>query len=562
VRLYKKNRLTGKTMRILIVDDNTDNINMMMILLSSENYDVISAGNGKEALERIRSEKFDLIISDILMPVMDGFQFCRECRKDPELGKICFVFYTATYIDDKDEKFALSLGAQKFIRKPQEPEVFLSTIKEVIEKSGWKKIATTKYEEQDEKEVLKLYSERLVAKLEKKNLDLENEITSHKKTEKELIIAKEKAEESDKLKTAFLQNISHEIRTPLNGIIGFSDIITNPDLTPDKKELYSQMIRESGDQLLSIVNDIISIATIEAGQEKPHEEVTNINKLLNLIKNQNTHKVETKNLSFDVSTALTDDEAMVVVDETKLLQILTNLVSNSIKFTDEGSIKVNCRLDGSFIKFTVDDTGIGIPQEMQEKIFDRFFQIDYSDTRLYGGTGLGLSIVKSYVHFLNGEIHLDSKLGKGSLFIITIPYIPVTKADRPAEVSLQTKNKDFSNKVILVAEDDDNNYAYLEEILLNKKVKIIRANNGKEAVELCNTNPEIELVFMDIRMPGLNGLEATKQILKFRKDLPIVAQTAYTFFNDRQKALEAGCIDYIEKPIHHDTIMSSMIKFL
>ncbi|MBN2521881.1 MAG: response regulator [Bacteroidales bacterium] len=549
-------------MRILIVDDNSENIEMMTIMLNSKNHEVISAGNGKEALEKLRSEKFDLIISDILMPVMDGFQLCRECKKDHKLSNICFIFYTATYIDDKDEEFAFALGAQKFIRKPQEPVIFLKLIEEAIETSANVGNAPIQDKEQDEKEILKLYNERLITKLEKKNLDLENEIASHKETEKELIRAKEKAEESDKLKTAFLANISHEIRTPLNGIIGFSDLITDSDLSAEKRKQYSQVIRESGDQLLSIVNDIISIATIEAGHEEHQEKRCDINKLLELIKKQNSYKAETKTLSFIVSSALTDDEAIVLIDETKLLRILINLINNAIKFTDEGYINVTCRLDGNLIKFAVKDTGIGIPPEMHEKIFDRFFQIDYSDTRLYGGNGLGLSIVKSYVHFLNGEIRVDSNPGQGSTFYFTLPYTPVPKEVKPDEVSSKQKNKDLSGKVILIAEDDNTNYAYLEEILHDKKVKTIRAKNGKEAVDLCKTNPEIEMVFMDIRMPELNGYEATKQILKFRKDLPIVAQTAYTYFNDIQKAMEAGCTAYIEKPISPETIMNSIRKYL
>lgn len=549
-------------MRILVVDDNTDNIDMMLILLRSKDYDVLSANNGKEALEILHSENVNLIISDILMPVMDGFQLCRECKKNIELAKICFIFYTATYIDDKDEEFALSLGAQKFIRKPQEPEVFLETIKDIIEKSGNEKGASIINTAQDENEVLKLYSERLVAKLEKKNLDLENEIASHKITEKELIKAIEKAEEYDKLKTAFLQNISHEIRTPLNGIIGFSDIIIDPDLSPDKKEQYSQIIRNCGNQLLSIVNDIIDLATIEAGQEKLNEKPTNINNLLDLLKKQNQFRAETKNLSFKVLSALFNEEATIFIDGTKLAQVLDNLVNNAIKFTHTGYVKVICFREGEFIKFSIEDTGIGISPEYSENIYDRFFQIEHDDSRLYGGNGLGLSIVKSYVQFLKGEIHFESDPGKGTTFYLTIPYVPALKADLPIDTSPKQCKTDFSDNVILIAEDDDNNYAYLEKILLNKNVKIIRAHNGKEAVELCSINPEIELIFMDIRMPGLNGLEATKQILKFRKDLPIIAQTAFTFINDRQKAIDAGCIDYLEKPIQPEKIILSIEKYL
>ncbi len=405
--------------------------------------------------------------------------------------------------------------------------------------------------------------------LKEKNKEIEGRNKEYQQLNKKLLQinkklkqAKEKVEESDKLKTAFLQNISHEIRTPLNGIIGFSDMITNPDLTPEKQEQYFKIIRNSGDQLISIMNDIIVIATIEAGQEETHEKETNINKFLQLIKSQNTLSAETKNLSFTVSSALTDNEAIVLADETKLIQILTNLVSNAIKFTTEGFIKVNCRLDGNFLKFAVEDTGIGIPPEMHEKIFGRFFQIDHSETRLYGGTGLGLSIVKSYVHFLNGEIHLDSIPGKGSTFYFTVPYVPITKGDRSAEVSVKSPDRDLSGKVILIAEDDDINYLYLEELLLDEKVKIIRVNNGKEAVEICKANVEIDLVLMDIKMPVLNGYEATKQILKFRKKLPVVAQTAYAFLDDKQNAIDSGCIDHISKPIEKDQLMVILNKYL
>ncbi len=388
------------------------------------------------------------------------------------------------------------------------------------------------------------------------------DITERLFIETELRTAKEKAEESDKLKTAFLQNMSHEVRTPLNGIIGFSDMITNPDLTTEKREQYFKIIRNSGDQLVAIVNDIITVATIEAGQEKPHEKESDINKLLQSIKSQYFPQIETKNLSFSVTSALTDDETFVLVDETKLHQILSNLVSNAIKFTTEGYIKIDCRLEGNYIKFTIEDTGIGILPEKHEIIFDRFFQIDYSETRSYGGTGLGLSIVKSYVHYLNGEIYLDSKPGKGSTFYFTIPYVPVIKEDKSAKVSLESENEGLAGKVILIAEDDNNNYEYLQEVLLDEKVKIIRAKNGKEAVEMCKSNPEIDLVLMDIKMPVLDGNEATKQILKFRKNLPIVAQTAYALLKDRQEAIDSGCVDYISKPINHNKLMEILVRHL
>jgi PAS domain S-box-containing protein len=388
------------------------------------------------------------------------------------------------------------------------------------------------------------------------------DITERLLIENELRSAKEKAEESDKLKTAFLQNISHEVRTPLNGIIGFSDILTSSNLTPEKREQFSKLIRSSGDHLISIVNDIIVMATIDAGQEKLKMDETDINEILQLIKSQNIQKATVKKLLFDINSDLTENESKVLADKTKLLQILTNLVSNAIKFTIEGGIKVNCKIEGVFLKFSVEDTGIGIPSELHKKIFDRFYQIDFSETRLFGGTGLGLSIVQSYAQLLNGEIYVDSEPGRGSIFYFTMPYEPLAIEIRTEKESTGFKNSDLSGKVILIAEDSDINFEYLEAILYDTKATIIRAVNGKEAIETCKENPKIDLVLMDIKMPVLNGYEATKQIMKFRKDLPVIAQTAYAFPDDKVKSLECGCVDHISKPISSDQLISVLNNYL
>jgi PAS domain S-box-containing protein len=387
------------------------------------------------------------------------------------------------------------------------------------------------------------------------------DITERLHMETELRSAKEKAEESDQLKTAFLHNISHEIRTPMNGIIGFSDIITNPNLSPEKRKQFSQIIRNSSDQLLSIVNDIISIATIESGHEKPHEKESNINMLLELIKNQNSLKTETKNISFTVSSSLTDDEATIFIDETKLIQILSNLIGNAIKYTNKGYIKVKCRLDGNFIKFSIEDTGIGIPPEMHEKIFDRFFQIDHRDTRLYGGTGLGLSIVKSYIHFLNGEIQLDSKPGKGSVFIISIPYKPVKKL-KPLIIPVHDHLKQIGSVTILIAEDETANFELLNEYLSEMNLTIIYVANGLQAVEACKNNPFISLVLMDVKMPLMDGYEASRQIKEFRPRLPIIIQSAYIFQNERKKSMSAYVDGFLEKPIKQDELLETLRKNL
>jgi PAS domain S-box-containing protein len=390
------------------------------------------------------------------------------------------------------------------------------------------------------------------------------DITEHLLIETELRSAKEKAEESDKLKTSFLANISHEVRTPMNGIMGFIDLLKTPNLKSTDQIRYLDIIAKCSSQLLDIITNIVEISKVESNQIIVNKTPVNFSSILNTIYTTFSHNLSAdKNVIIKLNIHSSVEECICITDEMKLIQILTSLVDNAIKYTPDGTVEIGCQLfNSNELEFFVKDTGIGIPKESYELIFERFRQVESTLSREYGGMGLGLSITKAYVELLGGRIWLDSEPGKGSTFHFTLPCIPMIKEDRSAEVSLKPENDDLSGKVILIAEDDDNNYAYLEEILLDKKVKIIRANNGKEAVEICKTNPEIELVLMDIKMPVLNGYEATNQILKFRKNLPIVAQTAYAFLDDRQEAMDCGCIDYISKPINNDQLMAILNKHL
>ncbi|MBN1953359.1 MAG: response regulator [Bacteroidales bacterium] len=388
-------------------------------------------------------------------------------------------------------------------------------------------------------------------------LAVKTDITEKKKIHEELVKAKERAEESDRLKTAFLHNISHEIRTPLNGITGFSDIIIQPDLSPEKKKQFTQIIRDSSNQLISIVDDIISMSTIDAGQEILIESEIDINLLLELLERQNNPNAQAKNLSFSITSTLSDRESLILTDKSKLLNILTNLISNAIKYTSEGNINVNCTLEGNSVKFTVQDTGIGIPPEMHKKIFDRFFQIDNSDTRPYGGNGLGLSLVKSYVHFLGGEVSLNSTVGIGSEFSFSLPYRPVKQA-KPIPVPELENKRQIEKVSILIAEDEELNYLLMEAMLSDLDILTQRASNGQEVIDICKNNNDIALILMDLKMPVMDGLEATKQLRKFRPDLPIIVQSAYSTEKDKNEAFAHGCNDYITKPFSQEVLLSKI----
>jgi CheY-like chemotaxis protein/nitrogen-specific signal transduction histidine kinase len=376
------------------------------------------------------------------------------------------------------------------------------------------------------------------------------DITERKNSEGALIAAKEKAEENDRLKTAFLNNISHEIRTPMNAIIGFSGFLNEPNLQADKRKYFTEIICNASTQLLSIITDIINIATIETGQESVNATKFNLNKDLNDIFKQFEVKANNQHLNFRCITPLPDEEVMINTDETKLIQILTNLIGNSLKFTRQGKVEYGYSVKEHFLEFYVTDTGIGVPEKMHEEIFDRFRQADSTIARQFGGTGLGLSISKAYVELLGGTIWLTSELGKGSTFYFTLPF----EIDRNGNSIHNSSNlgnifQYSKSKTILVAEDEDFNFMLLEQILSGHNLILIRVLNGAEAVMMCKSNPDIDMVLMDVKMPVMDGYEATRLIKLERPDLPIIIQTAYVRESDRLKAFESGCNEYISKPL-------------
>ncbi len=366
------------------------------------------------------------------------------------------------------------------------------------------------------------------------------DITERKRTEFELIKAKEKAEESDRLKSAFLTNMSHEIRTPMNGILGFAELLKEPNLTINEQQDYIQTMEISGARLLNTINNIVDISKIESGLISIDIKETNLNEKIEFTYKFFKPEVEKKGLQFFFKNSLTTKEANIKTDNEKVYGILTNLVRNAIKFTFDGSIEFGYVKKGEYLEFFVKDTGIGIPHEQQQLIFERFRQGSESHIRGYEGSGLGLSISKSYAEMLGGRIWVESEEGLGSIFYFTIPYIAVSEETQTIEnvVSAEHNKVQLKNLKILIVEDDEISYSMLSRTIQKISKEVLHAITGVQAIEACRNNPDLDLVLMDIRMPQINGLEATQQIRQFNKDVIIIAQTAYAFTGDSEKAMK------------------------
>lgn len=374
------------------------------------------------------------------------------------------------------------------------------------------------------------------------------DITEIKLAELELKKAKEKAEESDRLKSTFMANMSHEIRTPMNGILGFADLLKTPNLSGESQKRYIEAINSSGKRMLDIINDLIDISKIESGQLEIKKENSDITELLNELIMFFTPDAKKRGINLSLNIQL-PDKFIVETDKTKLAQVITNLLKNALKFTGEkGNIELGCGIqDKNNLRFFVKDTGRGIRKEISDKIFERFRQGDNSDE--HEGVGLGLAISKAYVELLGGRIELKSEPGKGSVFSFTLPFNPAGSSVTSPVISSGKSENALSQVKLLIVEDDDLNYSLLKELLKKIRISTCYARNGLEAVNMIKDQPDISLVLMDIKLPVMNGNEATRQIKQIRPAITVIAHSAYAGRAEIKESFEAGCDDYITKPI-------------
>ena len=389
-------------------------------------------------------------------------------------------------------------------------------------------------------------------------LGIFQDITERNQHELELKAANVKAEESNRLKSAFLVSMSHEIRTPMNAIMGFSDLIMEAE--GDEKKQFATIIQKCSTQLLTLIDDILHLSQLQSEKMpldnirfKPAELVTDVYRMFNL-----PHLK--KELDIEISIPGQYEDLVLLSDAGKIRQVLTNFVTNAVKYTIEGSVKLGLDLKNGSVEFYVTDTGIGIPEKEQQRIFESFYRGEQAISSTIEGTGLGLSIAKELVGLMGGVIGVSSVPNKGSRFFFSIPFEESGKMNTGKPL-LQAEQKQLKDFTILVAEDERVHYQYIEILLKDKVKRIDQATNGKEAIELAIKNC-YNLILMDLKMPVMGGIEATKILKQQFPDIPIIAQTAYSLPEEKESALKAGCADFLTKPIKKKELIEMIKRYV
>ena len=578
---------------ILYIDDEPENLRGFQFLFKRY-FKIFVAKSAKEGLELLKGNPIKLIIADQRMPEMSGVDFFEIAA---ELYPNAIRIILTGYSDIEAIIKAINKGKIfKYVTKPWDQD----ELRLIIDNALWSYNISAenrnlienlreanqnleqKVKERTE-EILKqkkeIEEQRDLAKHQRDQIAVQNEELEKHRTHLEflvqertvdLIAAKEKAEQSDKLKSAFLANFSHEIRTPMNAIMGFSYLLRENDRTNDEKEEFIELILSNSRHLLNLINEIIDISRIEAGELILDLKLTNLNQLISEIVTQYDDQkalINKANIGLRLSAEIINSSVSIKTDPIKLRQILVNLLENALKFTEEGYIEFGFKFEQyegqDFIVLYVKDTGIGINEDAKSFIFERFRKVENAGAdKLYRGAGLGLAISKRLVELMGGKIWVESELNKGSVFYFTLPF---AKNESSIEFVIESRSEyksasyNWNDKVILIAEDEPTNYKYIENVLSKTRIGLLWAKNGLETCEFLKKRSDINLVLMDIRMPIMDGYEATKRIKQINKDIPIIAQTAYALDYEKQEILKAGCDNYIAKP-YSDSELLAMIN--
>jgi len=532
---------TLKNANILIVDDQESNICVLEAFLEIQGFtNIKTTTDPRQVVQLFASFSPDLILLDLMMPHLSGFEVMMQLKSLISANThLPILVLTADFTSETRQR-ALSSGATDFLTKPFDLDEVGLRIQNL------------------------LYTYYLQQQLQKQNQILEEKVKERtselEKKNMELNLAKEKAEASDKLKSSFINNISHEIRTPLNVILGFSQMLTEPNLLHEEREEYMTLLNRSSFRLINTVTNFMDISLLKSGNQKVFKSEFEPKLLIQEIAEKFRDVCDAKKIKISINVPDDQKEYKINTDKELLRKTLHQLVDNAVKFTRSGTITVGFEKEISDLHFYVEDTGMGISDQNRDQIFGIFVQENNSNTRGHEGSGLGLSIAKGILELLGSEIKLTSEKEKGSKFYFTFPVVQ-SKAKGWVKNTIRINVNNNGKQTILIAEDNDNNFFYLDLILKNEFTEIIHAWNGIEAVNLCRNHPEVSLILMDLKMPEMNGFEATEQIRQFRDDVPIIAITAYSGNEDKQMAHEAGCDDFITKPINKQFLLEKLTEY-
>jgi signal transduction histidine kinase len=581
---------------ILYIDDEVENLRGFQFLFKKY-FTIHVAQSAEEGFEILKNYPIKLILSDQRMPKMSGVDFFEIASNlYPHIIRIILTGYSDIEAIIK----AINKGKIfKYVTKPWDKD----DLKLIIDNALWSYNITaenrklierleeanqnleqkiTDRTEEIYKQKAEIEQQRDLAKQQNEQITIQNvELEKHRNQLEQLVSertvdlikAKEKAEESDKLKSAFLANLSHEIRTPMNAIMGFSQLLSYKQISDTEKAEFIGLILLNSQHLLNLINEIIDISRIEAGELTIVPKPCNLSQVFcELLSQYEEQKILIKksHIKLVVPEEVKDGITFINTDTNKLRQILINLIENALKFTDEGYIEFGyCikEMNGNdALILYVKDTGIGIDNASRDFIFDRFRKVENSGAdKLYRGAGLGLAISKRLVELLGGKIWVESELGKGSSFNFNLPLTPNNISIEPTpEKKTRAKGKTYnwSNKLILIAEDELTNYKYVEKLLAKTNIRLLWAKNGAESCEIIKRNTNINLVLMDIRMPVMDGYEATRKIKEMNLNIPIIAQTAYALDYEREEILRAGCDNYISKPFSEADLLTLIDSYI
>ena len=519
---------------VLIVDDNPAKLIAMSASLSGMDIEIVTANSGAEALRKLLVQDFAVMLLDVNMPIMDGFDTAEMVRLRPVSEFLPIIFITAERITDESQLQGYKLGAVDYILSPVLPQIIRAKVAVFVD----------------------LYRMRIVLR-EQVDLALQ---------------AKQEADQANKAKSQFLASMSHEVRTPMNSVLGFAQLLARPQLQDDKRVQYAQSILNSGNTLLSLLNDILDLSKVEAGKLELESIVFAADSIVGDIDALFAESANAKGLQLK-SVWQGPAGLCYLGDPYRLHQMLTNLISNAIKFTASGFVRISaCEIERqsqhAVLLFSVSDSGIGITPEQQARLFEPFSQANSSTTRQFGGTGLGLSIVLQLAKLMGGEVGIDSEPGQGSRFWFRVRVLLRAQVSRQITAAAVPVG-DLTGTVLIVDDNPENRMLIVAmlDVLDCSGLAVAVVEDGQQALDYIIQGDAPDLVFMDVQMPVMGGLEATEKIRLWEADhgkprVPIVALTANAFEEDKQKCLAAGMDDFLVKPIDMKRLQATLVHWL